>query len=93
MKNSISKEIIEKWLTAWCLSRNLPLPVRYKSGLKVDVGFEKQKSRYVFPEINEDFIQLSKEISEPWIYLKFCGLPEEIQNKVADRWEVRHKVL
>ena len=89
MKNSVSKDIIEKWLTAWCLSRQLPLPVQYKSGFRVDVGFEKQKSRYVFPELNEDMIQLSKEIDEPWIYLKFCGLPEEIQNKVADRWKVQ----
>lgn len=89
MKNSVSKDIIEKWLTAWCLSRELPLPVKYKSGFKVDVGFEKQKSRYVFPEINEDIIQLSKEITEPWIYLKFCVLPEEIQNKVPDRWKVQ----
>ena len=89
MKNTLSKDILGKWLNAWCLSRKLPLPINYKSGFRVDVGFEKQKSRYVFPELNEDFIQLSKEIDEPWIYLKFCGLPKEIQSKVANRWKVQ----
>ena len=89
MKNPISKDILVKWLNAWCLSRKLSLPVNYKSGFKVDVGFEKQKSRYVFPEMNEDLIQLSEKIDEPWIFLKFCGHPEEIENKVSSRWKVQ----
>jgi hypothetical protein len=41
MEKCISPEIIEKWLTAWSLSRELPLPVTFKSGFKVDVGDEK----------------------------------------------------
>jgi hypothetical protein len=73
MEKCISPEIIEKWLTAWSLSRELPLPVTFKSGFKVDVGDEKQKTRYVFPELNDDFIQLSKIIDEPFIFLKVCA--------------------
>lgn len=89
MENSISKDIIAKWLKAWSLSRELPLPIKYKSGFKVDVGFENQKCRYVFPELNEDFIQLSKEINEPWVFLKACASPKEIRNKVSDKWKIQ----
>lgn len=73
MENHISSDIIENWLKAWSVSRELPLPVKFKSGLKVDVGFEKQKTRYVFTELNDDFIQLSKDIDESWIFLKVCA--------------------
>lgn len=81
--------IIEKWLKAWSLSRKLPLPVRYKSGFKVEVGEEKQKIRYVFPEINDDFIDLSKQIDEPWIYLKVCTSPDEVKNRVSEKWIIQ----
>lgn len=89
MGNPISKDIIAKWLTAWSLSRELSLPVKYKSGFKVDVGFENQKSRYVFTELNEDFMQLSKEIDEPWVFLKVCASPKEIEGKVSDKWKIQ----
>ena len=89
MKNYISPNIVEKWLKAWCLSRELPLPVSFKSGLKVDVGYEKQKTRYVFPELNDDFIQLSKHINEPWIFLKVCASPDEIINHISKKWIVQ----
>jgi len=89
MENPISKDIIEKWLKAWCLSRKLPLPVNYKSGFKVNVGFEQQKCRYVFSELNEDFIQLAKEINEPWIYLKVCDFPKKIEKNISDIWEIQ----
>lgn len=89
MGHPISKDIISKWIKGWSLSRELSLPVEYKSGFKVNVGFEKQKERYVFPKLNQDFIQLSQAITEPWIYLKFCGSPKEIVNKVSDRWKIQ----
>ncbi|UMQ43647.1 hypothetical protein MKS83_08070 [Chryseobacterium sp. Y16C] len=79
MGDLISKDLILNWLKAWCISRDLPLPVEYKSGFKVDVGYPDQKQRYVFPELNDDFFQLSNEIDDTWIYLKFCGSPEDIK--------------
>ena len=89
MENYISKDIILKWLKAWSLSRELSLPVPYKSGFKVDVGSENQKTRYVFPKLNEDFFQLCEEVSEPYIFLKFCGSPIEIENKIPVNWQVQ----
>lgn len=81
--------MIEKWLKGWSLSRGLPLPVKYKSGFKVDVGYEKQKTRYVFPELNEDFIQLSKSINESWVFLKVCASPEKLKRAIPEKWVVQ----
>lgn len=89
MENHISSDIIENWLKAWSISRELPLPVKFKSGLKVDVGFEKQKTRYVFTELNDDFIQLSKDIDESWIFLKVCAPPSEVKRHVYKKWIVQ----
>lgn len=89
MADKVSHDIVEKWLKAWSMSRQLPLPVRYKSGFKVEVGEEKQKIRYVFSELNDDFIELSKQIDEPWIYLKVCASPDEVKNKVPDQWVIQ----
>lgn len=87
MSCHVSEEIVEKWLRGWSLSRNLPLPERYRSGFKVEVGEDKQKIRYVFPELNDDFIQLAESVTEPWIYLKVCVSPEQLKSLVPERWE------
>jgi len=87
--NNISSEIVEKWLTGWALSRELPLPVKFKSGFKVDVGYENQKTRYVFCELNDDFVRLSKSIDEPWIFLKVCASIDTVRNIVPEKWEIR----
>lgn len=89
MGDLISKDLILNWLKAWCISRDLPLPTVYKSGFKVDVGYPDQKQRYVFPELNDDFFQLSNEIDDTWIYLKFCGSPEDIKHKIPAKWEIQ----
>lgn len=47
MEKNISPNIIEKWLKGWTLSRELPLPIKYKSGFKVDV-VSKSKEPVIF---------------------------------------------
>jgi hypothetical protein len=89
METKVSHDIVEKWLKAWSLSRKLPLLVRFKSGFKVEVGEERQKTRYVFSELNEDFIELSKQIDEPWTYLKVCSSPDKVKNKVSEKWIIQ----
>lgn len=86
MGNRVSSDVIEKWLSAWALSRELPLPIKFKSGYKVDVGYEKQKARYLFAELNDDFIQLTKTINETWVFLKVCASPEDVINKISGKW-------
>lgn len=89
MKNKVSKDIIEKWLKGWSLSRDLPLPFPYKSGFKVDVNDEKQKARYVFTELNDDFFQLANSIEEPWVFLKVCASFDDFKDKVSEKWKVQ----
>jgi hypothetical protein len=67
----------------------LPLPVPYQSGFRVDVGYEKQKARYVFAEMNEDVIRLSETIDEPWIFLKVCAAPDDIKDNISKKWELQ----
>jgi len=87
--NIVSSGMIEKWLTAWSLSRNLPPPVPFRSGFKVDVGWENQKTRYVFPELNEDFIQLSENMDEHSVFLKVCASPDELKKVISRKWVIQ----
>ena len=82
-------DIIEKWLSAWALSRELPLPVKFLSGYKIDVGYEQQKTRYVFAALNEDFIRLSETINIPWVFLKVCASAEEVQSSIPGKWTIQ----
>ena len=89
MKDKVSAEIVENWLNGWCLSREVSFPVQYKSGFHVIVGDEKQKERFVFPELNDDFFQLADSIDEPWIYLKVSVSPGEFIEKIPERWKLQ----
>lgn len=89
MQKNISSDIVEKWLKGWSLSRELPPPVKYKSGFKVDVGYEKQRTRYVFSELNDDFIQLSNSIYLPWVFLKVCGSPDQLKGVIPENWVIQ----
>ncbi|AZA76798.1 N-acetyltransferase [Chryseobacterium sp. G0186] len=89
MKDKVSKQLLEKWLQAWSLSRKVPLPIPYGSGLWVEVGDEKQKERYVFSEPDEDFFQLSRTIDEPWVYLKVCASPELFIKNIPEKWQLQ----
>ena len=88
MEKDVSSVIIESWLKGWSLSREVPLPVEFKSGFKVDVGDEKQKIRYVFPKLNDDFIELSDAIDEPWVFLKVCASVDEINRNIPEKWTI-----
>jgi len=88
-QENISFSIVKKWLTAWSLSRNLPLLVKYKSGLMVEVGYENQKSRYIFPRLNNDFLELSESINESWIFLKVCASVDELKDRISDKWIIQ----
>lgn len=89
MKDKVSSKIVDSWLKGWCLSREVSFPVSYKSGFHVSVGDEKQKERFVFPELNDDFFQLANSITEPWIYLKVSTSPDEFIEKIPERWELQ----
>lgn len=82
----ISEQNIKNWITAWTISRGLPLPTKYMSGYKVELGYEHQKTRYVFPKISDDLIRLSRSINDPWIYLKVCDSLDKVRPLISDSW-------
>ncbi|WP_261512441.1 GNAT family N-acetyltransferase [Chryseobacterium paludis] len=89
MKNNASIDIIEKWLQGWSLSRQLPQPVKYKSGFTVDVNTPMQKKRYVFSEPNDDFLQLAELVDEPWVFLKVSSAFETFKDKIPSKWQMQ----
>lgn len=89
MQDAVSKDMVSKWIRAWTLSRKLPPPLDFGSGFKVDVGYDKQKTRYVFPELNDDFIRLANCIKEPWVFLKVCALPADVKKSVPEKWKIQ----
>ncbi|MCJ7932161.1 MAG: GNAT family N-acetyltransferase [Chryseobacterium sp.] len=86
MNKQVSPGILENWLKAWAISRELPLPVPYQSGFRIAVGNRYQKERYVFTEPNDDFYQLCHLISDPWIYLKVCAASDQFIKNIPGRW-------
>ncbi|SIR63808.1 MULTISPECIES: GNAT family N-acetyltransferase [Chryseobacterium] len=89
MKDKVSSKIVESWLKGWCLSREVSFPLPYKSGFYVNVGDEKQKERFVFPELNDDFFQHAHSIDDPWIYLKVSASPDEFIHRIPERWKLQ----
>lgn len=89
MEEKVPAVFIEKWLNGWSVSREVSLPVKYKSGFKVEVGWENQKTRYVFPALNEDLIHLAESIEEPWVFLKVCAACSELTEILSDRWTIQ----
>ncbi|WP_157761277.1 hypothetical protein [Chryseobacterium camelliae] len=89
MKPEVSEGIVEKWLRAWSLSRDLPMPEKYASGYCVNVGAPKQKVRCVFPELNNDFFSLAKTVDESWVFLKVCAPYEEFRSLIPKDWIVQ----
>ncbi len=51
------------------------------------VGDEKQKERFVFPTLNDDFFELIHSITEPWVYLKVSTSPDEFIKKIPEKME------
>jgi GNAT superfamily N-acetyltransferase len=89
MAQRVSKETIGKWLKGWSLSRNLPLPGAFRSGYKVEVGYEKQKTRFVFPELNQDVLETAQTIEDPWIYIKVCEKAEKVKSLLSPNWIIQ----
>lgn len=89
MDNLVATNILEKWLKGWCLSRELPFPVQFGSGFKVNVNQKEQKARYVFSKPDDDFFRLADEICEPFVFLKVCTGPESIVNRMPTRWKLQ----
>ncbi len=71
-------EIVAAWVAGWAASRGLGPPARDGEGHFVEVGWQTQRARYVFPTITAaELLQRAEAIDAPWVYLKVC-LPAEV---------------
>ncbi len=82
-------DVVQAWITGWALVRETSLPVAVAGGYRVDVGWPQQRVRYVFPRCCDELEQLAESIVEPWILLKACAGPEELQRLLPPRWMIQ----
>jgi len=81
--------LLETWLTGWTLSRRTPAPVPYEAGWSVDVGWEEQRRRYVFPAITDTLRQLGRSITESFIFLKAAVPADELRAALPATWAIQ----
>lgn len=81
--------IVETWVRGWTVARETPPPVKDRGGLRVDVGWPRQRVRYVFPHLVEGLRPLADAISEPWVFLKACASPEGMRALLPSRWVIQ----
>jgi GNAT superfamily N-acetyltransferase len=78
--------VVQAWVEGWTLARETPAPVPHKGGWRVDVGWPRQRVRYVFSHCSKALQSLAETVVEPWIFLKVCAAPEVMQMLLPPRW-------
>ncbi|SHG51053.1 GNAT family N-acetyltransferase [Massilia sp. CF038] len=85
---TVDLNLLERWLTAWSLSRGLPLPVHESGGLAVDVGWPDQLRRHVFLDAGPAMQACAAAIRAPFTHIKAPVLPEQMQASLPPGWVV-----
>jgi hypothetical protein len=78
--------VVKAWITGWALARETAPPVPDSGGFRVDVGWPRQRVRYVFPSLDEGMRRVAERVSEPWILLKVCAPPDAVRACLPPRW-------
>jgi GNAT superfamily N-acetyltransferase len=81
--------VVEAWVKGWVLARETPPPLRDSGGFRVDVGWPRQRARYVFLGLTEDLRRLAGTIVDPWVFLKVCAPPEDTRASLPPRWVIQ----
>jgi len=89
MNKLADAELLEGWLRARSIARNLPQPVQDRGGLRVDTALPEELRRYVFAGPSPAITQLAQEIHEPYVFIKMCGPGARLQSLVPDRWQLQ----
>lgn len=71
------------------MARNLPVPIKNKGVLLVNVGWPEQEKRYVFPKLTPELRQLAEKITEPWIFLKICDEAMLEKESLPPKWVIQ----
>jgi GNAT superfamily N-acetyltransferase len=80
--------VVKAWITGWALARETAPPVPDSGGFSVDVGWPRQRVRYVFPALDEGMRRIAERVSEPWILLKVCAPPDAVRACLPPRWMI-----
>lgn len=81
--------LLETWAKGWSLTRDIAAPVSDSGGLRIDVGWPEQKTRYLFAALTEGFLQLAHAITEPYVFLKICLPAEDVSQHLPSRWTIQ----
>ena len=87
----VEPKLLSSWVSGWALSRGVPPPVPTHGGFRVDVGLPDQKARYVFPSLSPGVAAVSREIKEPFVFLKVCANSADVTAILDEDW-VLHPV-
>lgn len=83
-------DIVAAWVAGWAKSRDVAAPRPFHGGHHVEVGLARQRSRYVFPSIDEALLQrLATGITEPWIFLKVFSPHPSLERDWPKAWVVQ----
>ncbi|WP_170304353.1 GNAT family N-acetyltransferase [Duganella radicis] len=82
-------DLLERWLRARSVVRNLPQPVPDRGGLRVDTGMPQELRRYVFAGPSPGITELAREIDEPYIFIKMCGGAALLESLVTPKWQLQ----
>jgi len=89
MSKLVDAELLEQWLRARSIARNLPQPVPDRGGLRVDTAMPEELRRYVFAGPTPAITELAQEIHEPYVFIKMCGAGARLQSLVPHRWQLQ----
>lgn len=87
--SAIDLPLIQAWLHARSVGRELPLPVPDHGGLRVDTGQAQERMRYVFAEPVAGLAALAARIEQPRVFLKLCGSARQLAEHLPPRWQLQ----
>ena len=81
-------KIVSQWVHGWSLAREVSLPVWENGVYRIEVGWPDVIRRFVFPSLTPAVGQLAETIVDPYVLLKVCAPPEEVQKCLPPNWMV-----
>ena len=78
--------LLNAWLSARSLARELSLPIPEYGGFRVDSNSDAEAARWVFPKMASGVKELARSINEPRYLIKVCGEAEELQAVLPIGW-------
>jgi GNAT superfamily N-acetyltransferase len=82
-------DFVAAWVTAWAFARGFAAPVPFPGGLRVDVGTEAERVRYVFFRPDAAMIsQLAAAETRLNAFIKVCAAATEVAPHLPPAWRL-----